>query len=270
MNRLQIRSAAPAASLSGERFTSRLATVDSEVGYLPCSVFTPLHYESGYAYPLIVWLHDDNEDEQSIRRMLPKISMRNYLGVGVRGTRLVTDGDPFAGDEFATDEFGSETDGYSWCQTLDHTFLAEHRVLEAVELMSERFNVCPDRVFLAGRGSGGTMAFRIAMRQPDRFAGVISLGGGFPQDDAPLARLVEARRVPVFVAAASDDEAYPSSDCCDDLRLLHAAGMSVTLRYYPQKHRYLGQILGDVDRWIMELIAASGQMSVVPSEQSGS
>jgi len=38
------------------------------------------------------------------------------------------------------------------------------------------------------------------------------------------------------------------------LRLLHSAGMSVTLRVYPGGDELSPQMLADVDRWIIEQI----------------
>ena len=49
--------------------------------------FLPLHYEHGYAYPLIVWLHGHGDDERQLRRIMPLLSMRNYLAVAPRDAR---------------------------------------------------------------------------------------------------------------------------------------------------------------------------------------
>jgi len=43
------------------------------------------------------------------------------------------------------------------------------------------------------------------------------------------------------------------------LRLLHTAGISVTLRQYPCEHQLSEQMLRDVDRWIMEQITAPAE-----------
>ena len=43
----------------------------------PHSLFIPQHYESNYAYPLIVWLHGPNDDERQVNRILPLISPQN-------------------------------------------------------------------------------------------------------------------------------------------------------------------------------------------------
>jgi phospholipase/carboxylesterase len=48
--------------------------------------------------------------------------------------------------------------------------------------------------------------------------------------------------------------AYPSTVVCDDLRLLHTAGLSITVREYPCGDEIDLNMLQDVDRWIMEQI----------------
>ncbi len=43
---------------------------------------------------------------------------------------------------------------------------------------------------------------------------------------------------------------------CDNLRLLHTAGISVVLRQYPCSQELIPRMLGDVDRWVMEQTTA--------------
>ncbi len=50
------------------------------------TLFAPIHYESNYAYPLIVWLHGPHDDERQLKRIMPFVSLRNYVGVSPRGT----------------------------------------------------------------------------------------------------------------------------------------------------------------------------------------
>jgi phospholipase/carboxylesterase len=151
------------------------------------SSFAPLHYEPNYAYPLLVWLHGPGGSEKQLKRVMPLVSLRNYIGVAPRGMAM-----------------RSDAAGYGWRQTDDHIFLAEQRVFACVDQVRRRFNIDPTRVFLAGYDCGGTMALRLAMRHPQRFAGVISLSGPFPQGGAPLGRLLDARRLPVLILAGRE------------------------------------------------------------------
>jgi phospholipase/carboxylesterase len=97
------------------------------------------------------------------------------------------------------------------------------------------------------------------MDDPGRFAGALSVGGAVPRGHTPLHRLTEARRLPVFLAVGRDSRLYSPDAACDDLRLLHAAGMSIILRQYPCGQELTQQMLRDVDRWIMEQITLSAQ-----------
>ena len=78
-----------------------------------------------------------------------------------------------------------------------------------------------------------------------------------PQAVHRLSRLPEARQLAVFLAAGRRSTVYGEKQVCDDLRLLHTAGMSITLRLYPCGHELSPQMLSDVDRWIIEQITAS-------------
>jgi len=93
------------------------------------------------------------------------------------------------------------------------------------------------------------------MSHPSRFAGVISLCGAFPTGRTPFGNLVEARRLGIFLASGRGSQTYPAAQVCEDLRLLHTAGLSITLRQYPCGQELMPQMLADVDRWIIEQIA---------------
>jgi len=201
------------------------------------ALFAPLHYEPGYAYPLVVWLHGPRDNEQQLKRIMPGVSMRNFVAVAPRGTQA---------------ECGAEPCGYRWQQTAEQISLAEQRTLAAIDAARENFNVEPRRVFVAGFGCGGTMAFRIALHHPQQFAGALSLGGAFPAGNRPLRNLAAVRRLPLFLACGTDSAGYPSAEVCDDLRLFHSAGLSVTLRQYPCGDELTTLMLADMNRWIME------------------
>ena len=222
------------------------------------TLFAPIHYESNYAYPLIVWLHGPHDDERQLKRIMPFVSLRNYVGVSPRGTEAAgagaDGGRPAPADQKArAGETGRS--GYRWQQTEDQIVLAESRVLAAVSHAREEMNISPNRIFVAGFGCGGTMAFRLALNLPHVFAGAVSLGGPFPTGFNPLAQLTAARSLRWLLSTGRESRRYPPEQVCENLRLLYAAGMSISLRQYPCGDDLTTQMLGDVDRWIMEQLA---------------
>ncbi len=126
------------------------------------STFVPLHYEANYSYPLLVWLHAAGDDESQLRKLMPLMSLRNYVGIAPRASSTET-----LCDEVA----------YCWSQSTPGIATAEQRVLHSIDVALATYNVAPDRVFIAGYADGGTMALRIGMGHPQKFAGVASIGG---------------------------------------------------------------------------------------------
>src|SRR4051812_45740149 len=110
--------------------------------------FAPLHYEPNYAYPLLIWLHGSGDSERQLRRIMPHVSLRNYVAVAPRGTL-----------EVPRQSGGA---GYRWVQSSEHIADAQRRVESAVADAQDRYHVRPDRIFLVGYECGGTMAMRIA------------------------------------------------------------------------------------------------------------
>jgi len=211
-----------------------------------CAQFVPLHYESGYAYPLLVWLHGRANDERQLMRIMPMVSMRNFVAIAPRGTCVSVN----------PQGAGSQEANYEWQQSQSHIQRAEQRIFDGIAMAREKFNVAPRRIFLAGFGCGGTMAFRVAMNHPSRFAGVLSCCGPFPHGQTPLGSLTEARKLPVLLAVGRDSSEYPPDEVCENLRLFHTAGLSITLRQYPTGHELSTQMLVDIDRWIIEQITS--------------
>lgn len=202
------------------------------------SLFVPLHYEKKYAYPLLVWLHDDSAGCEQIQELMPRLSVRNHLAVAPQSG--FADQSPIA-----------------WPNCEESVEAAYESVLAAVDTAMLRFNVNAGRVFIAGSGSGGTMAFRIAFERPDIFAGVISIDGPMDTEQVPLRDWQRCRELPVLLSSFRASDSYQQEDLCHHLRLLHIAGFSTTVRQYPGEPELSDIVLGDVDRWIMEQIESA-------------
>lgn len=197
-------------------------------------LFAPIHYERNYAYPLVVWLHGDGTDERQLLRLMPQLSLRNYVGVAPR---------------------------ISQAEVAAEASAVEQAVFDAIESARRRYHIASQRIFLAGADAGGTAALRVALAYPDRFAGVLSFGGAFPSGGAPLARLHEIRRLPLFLAYDEDHAMQHDETIEAQLRLFYTASMHVMLRRYPQQSQLGRQMLSDADRWMMDLVTGATQIA---------
>jgi phospholipase/carboxylesterase len=216
----------------------------------PHFVFSPLHYEANYSYPLVVWLHGPGGDERQVARVMPDLSTRNYIAAAPRGN------------------IAGVHSGFDWVDSNRGAAQALERVLDAVASVKRQLNVACDRVFLAGYQSGGTMATRIALRYPKLFAGVANIGGAFPVGDQPLQYLSAIRSHQLLMMYGEQSPIYSANDVCADLPLFHAAGLKISMRQYPGDGELTTQMLRDLNIWLMERV--TGQITEsAPSDTPG-
>lgn len=251
MNRLRSPAAAPSSSSApqADNYVPQVevGTASTVVhGDSPAMLFAPIHYERNYAYPLVVWLHGDGTDERQLLRLMPQLSLRNYVGVAPRAPQA---------------EAAGEVRSRGWSRSLGDASAVEQAVFDAIETARRRYHIASQRIFLAGADAGGTAALRTALAYPDHFAGALSFGGAFPSGGAPLARLHEIRRLPLFLAYDESFAARQDETIDAQLRLFYTACMHVMLRRYPQQSQLGRQMLADADRWMMDLVTGATQVA---------
>ena len=229
-------------SATGNRFQEAVVweELESRPSIENIASFAPSGYEAGYAYPLVVWLHADNADEDCLPTVMRHVSTQNYVAVApsLRGSE------------------GYEPSS-AWVQTPETISAAQNAVADAIHSASELFNINPNRVFLLGHGSGGTMALRLALMQPEAFAGVATFDGPMPTNHSPLSHLKAARKLPILFNVARESTNYPQPELSQTLSLLHTAGMKMDLRLHPGDDDLTTAMLADSNRWMMELITGS-------------
>jgi len=181
-------------------------------------VFVPQGYESGYDYPLLVWLPEPGS-RFDLGRAMTRLSLRNYVAVQPSGP--------------------------------------ETAMWRAIDRVRDRLSIHPRRIWLIGQGSGGTEALRAACRHPGEFAGGISLGGRFPLGESALARLDDVRRLPMMLCCRAADVAADPTTLDETLRLFHAAGGTLAVRIYQRGGPLSRAVLADVNRWLMEEISGT-------------
>jgi phospholipase/carboxylesterase len=98
------------------------------------------------------------------------------------------------------------------------------------------------------------MALRLGLLHAQRFAGALSVGGPFPLGLTALLRLEAARHLPLLITQGRRSLRYPLERTCEELRLFHAAGLSVSIRQYPCGDELTTQMLRDVNAWLMEQV----------------
>jgi phospholipase/carboxylesterase len=206
----------------------------------PVRTFLPTGYEPNYPYPLLVFIHGHGGNEESVMRLAPRVSRRNYVAIGLRGPLFL----------------GTKADGrgcFSWGPDGQSGPLVEDYLIRAVEQTRRSYHVHSERIFLAGVCEGATLAYRFAMSFPEKVAGVIALNGMLPRG-GPLFRLKAVRGLKTFIGHGIANAVAPLAIARQDARLLYTAGVDVRFQTYTTTHKLHPDMLKDANKWVMDQI----------------
>lgn len=184
-------------------------------------VFIPDHYESNYAYPLLVWLQTTTWPPGGFERIMRMVSERNYFGVALP----VVDADRM-----------------------------EEQLQETVARLRRRYHLHTERVFLVGIGEAGTRALSTGLGRPDWFGGVAAISSPWPTESRLLARYDELRgkRVLLGVDDRDDDALVEGVERAQ--KLLWTAGMHVTTLSCSNGGKTCPGLFRELDRWFMQSV----------------
>ena len=207
---------------------------------LPVRTFLPTGYEANYAYPLIVLFHPHGGSDEQVLRLAPRISRRNCLYLSLQGPVALN----------SRDDDGLPA--YGWGDGTEHDARTEEYLLKAVEQTRREFHVHSERVYLAGVAEGASVAYRMALRLPQKFAGVIAINGTLPRPaEGPLFRDDEVKDLRVLIAHGAANEVVPLELARRDFLALYGAGADVLLSTYPCTHTVHPNMLRDINRWVI-------------------
>jgi phospholipase/carboxylesterase len=199
----------------------------------PVRLFLPDDYQPKYAYPLVVMLHGDGADEDAAARLAPRLSRRNYIAACPRGP-VALGPSPTGRPAFAWDAGDARLARY---------------VLGVLNHARREYNVHAGRVYLLGVGEGASVAYRVGLTLRDRVAGVVALNGS-----PGTCRVQAARGLRVFVGHGASNPLVPVAAARKAARTLAAAGADVRFQAYPTTHHVHGDMLRDVNRWLIERV----------------
>lgn len=125
------------------------------------------------------------------------------------------------------------------------------RQVEALMQREIDRGVPPSRQVLAGFSQGGAMALHIALRYPERLAGLVALSSYLLFADRLATEGSPANRdLPIFVAHGTQDPVVAFDYGERSARHLEAQGYPVEWRTYPMPHSVLPAELVDIGRFL--------------------
>jgi phospholipase/carboxylesterase len=133
------------------------------------------------------------------------------------------------------------------------------RTLEVVRTFLDeafaRYPVDPARVVLLGFSQGGTLAYRLALAEPKRFAGLAALSTSLAGDQGDGVTPTEGiGELPVLVQHGLEDPMISVERARETLERLRALGMAPEYHEYPMGHAIGQESAADLSRWLERLL----------------
>ena len=131
------------------------------------------------------------------------------------------------------------------------------RQIEALMERERQRGVAPARLVLAGFSQGGAMALHVALRYPERLAGVMALSCYLPLGGILATEAAAANRdVPIFWAHGIHDPMIPLAMAEHGRAQVAALGYSIEWHQYPIPHSVSAEEIADVARWLGRVLGS--------------
>lgn len=149
-------------------------------------VYVPSNYRPDNTVPLVIALHGYGDNWQNFSRASGLVQGSEQFGyiVAFPNGYLNQWNDGSIGDHYEDDVAV---------------------LLELIEVLTARYNIDRERIYLVGFSNGGSMTFRAACEAPAVFAGIASIGGTMRKAQ----QCKEAAALPVLLIHGTGDEVVP-------------------------------------------------------------
>ena len=128
---------------------------------------------------------------------------------------------------------------------------------EFIDTACERYNVDGERLALLGFSQGGSLAYRLALSEPQRWRGAAMLSTWL-SDEAADDVHVDAPDLPLLVQHGANDPLVEVDRGRNSRDRLQAMGMNLDYREYPMQHEIGRQSLHDLSAWLAERLLGNG------------
>lgn len=157
---------------------------------------------------------------------------------------------------------GPQMVGYGWFplsegrppdpESIEAAIAAVGRFVDAA---LERYPVDRSKLVMAGFSQGGFLAYQLALREPERYAGLMALSSWLPPE---LVRGIQRKpaheRLPALVIHGGDDPMIPIARAYASRDALISLGVPTVFREYAMGHEIRPEVLREIIGWLEEKV----------------
>ncbi len=152
--------------------------------------------------------------------------------------------------------------GYGWYQLrpgappdLDAMGEAAERLMKLMDAALERYPIDQRKLVAMGFSQGGVMAYNLAMRYPDRFAGLVAIATWFPEELAQYAGDRQALAgLPAMVLHGRADDMVQVAKARDSVERLREFRMPLVYREYDCAHEITVDAIRDLSAFLTDRV----------------
>ncbi len=124
-----------------------------------------------------------------------------------------------------------------------------------IDAAMERYPIDPRKLILLGFSQGGSMAYRLAMTNPARFAAMVAISTWFAPELKELATDRDAlTRLPTLIQHGRADEMVEIARARASVDHLRELKIPVTFREYDCGHEITAESLDDLSQFLMQKV----------------
>jgi phospholipase/carboxylesterase len=204
------------------------------------------HVPEGENLPVIVALHGWGASAHDLLGLAPVLFDGKAIVLCPQGPVRVPIGAGMTGYGWFPLSLGTPPDAATFHASAD-------RLRAFLDDVLPRYAVDRKRVVLLGFSQGGVMAYDLALRDPERFAGLVALSTWFPEPLVEsLAKLPGHEDFPVLVIHGTRDPTLPIERARESRESLRNLGVAMTYREFDMGHEIRDDSMRVLLRWLEE------------------
>jgi phospholipase/carboxylesterase len=202
------------------------------------------HIPAGEDLPAVIALHGVGANAQDLIGLAPMLFDGKAMVFCPQGPIEMSIGGGMKGYGWFPMTFGQPPDAAAFQAVAD-------RLRRFVDEITALYGADPRRTVILGFSQGGVMAYELALREPQRFAGIVALSTWLPELlVATLPKLPEHEGLPVLVIHGTNDPTLPIERARESREALRPFGVSMTYREFDMGHEIRQDALRVLMRWL--------------------
>jgi phospholipase/carboxylesterase len=208
----------------------------------------PRKFSPSLKYPLLIGLHGNGGNPEQILATMNQ-ALKNEALILAAPQGAYPNFPQLRGQHF------------SWeIQTRDRELwkiadpLAVENIYETVQLLKKKYPI--SEVYILGFSQGAAFAFLSGFKYPGLAAGIISIGGLFPETDTEFSilkteEIESGKKIRVFIAQGLKDPSFPAGTAVRNAEKLKKYGYAVEYLEYDGGHEITPELLNKIYSWMI-------------------